>query len=38
MSHELGPPNIRVNAILTERERRLWYTPEYEAEIMRIKA
>ncbi len=40
MSHELGPSNIRVNAILpgailTERQRRLWYTPEYEAEIMR---
>ncbi len=40
MSHELGPSNIRVNAvlpgaILTERQRRLWWTPEYESEIMR---
>jgi D-xylose 1-dehydrogenase len=40
MSHELGASNIRVNAvlpgaILTERQRRLWWTPEYESEIMR---
>jgi NAD(P)-dependent dehydrogenase (short-subunit alcohol dehydrogenase family) len=40
MSHELGPANIRVNAvlpgaILTERQRRLWWTPEYESDIMR---
>lgn len=39
MSHELGPSNIRVNAvlpgaILTERQRRLWWTPEYELKIM----
>ncbi|WP_446742153.1 SDR family NAD(P)-dependent oxidoreductase [Silvibacterium acidisoli] len=39
MAHELGPGNIRVNsvlpgAILTERQRRLWWTPQYEAEIM----
>jgi NAD(P)-dependent dehydrogenase (short-subunit alcohol dehydrogenase family) len=39
MAHELGEANIRVNsvlpgAILTERQRRLWWTPEYEAEIM----
>jgi D-xylose 1-dehydrogenase len=38
MAHELGVSNIRVNAvlpgaILTERQRRLWWTPEYEAEI-----
>jgi NAD(P)-dependent dehydrogenase (short-subunit alcohol dehydrogenase family) len=40
MSHELGSSNIRVNAvlpgaILSERQRRLWWTPEYEAEIMK---
>lgn len=39
MSHELGASNIRVNAILpgailTERQKRLWWTPEYEAAIM----
>ena len=39
MSHELGSSNIRVNAvlpgaILTERQRRLWWTPAYEAAIM----
>lgn len=39
MSHELGASNIRVNAvlpgaILTERQRRLWWTPEYESTIM----
>jgi NAD(P)-dependent dehydrogenase (short-subunit alcohol dehydrogenase family) len=37
-AHELGPSNIRVNAVLpgaiaTERQRRLWYTPEYKAKI-----
>jgi D-xylose 1-dehydrogenase len=40
MAHELGSWNIRVNAvlpgaILTDRQRELWWTPEYEAEIMR---
>jgi NAD(P)-dependent dehydrogenase (short-subunit alcohol dehydrogenase family) len=39
MAHQLGPSNIRVNsvlpgAVLTERQRRLWWTSEYEAEIM----
>jgi D-xylose 1-dehydrogenase len=39
MAHELGSKNIRVNAvlpgaILTERQRKLWWTPEYEAEVM----
>jgi len=43
MAHELGEANIRVNsvlpgAILTERQRRLWWTPEYEAEIMKRQA
>ncbi|HEY2120840.1 MAG TPA: SDR family oxidoreductase [Candidatus Acidoferrum sp.] len=40
MAHELGEWNIRVNAVLpgavlTDRQRELWWTPEYEAEIMR---
>jgi NAD(P)-dependent dehydrogenase (short-subunit alcohol dehydrogenase family) len=39
MAHELGGDNIRVNAVLpgaivTERQKRLWYTPELEAMIM----
>jgi NAD(P)-dependent dehydrogenase (short-subunit alcohol dehydrogenase family) len=39
LAKELGPANIRVNcvspgAIMTERQRRLWMTPEYSAEIM----
>jgi NAD(P)-dependent dehydrogenase (short-subunit alcohol dehydrogenase family) len=38
LAHELGPNNIRVNAVLpggiaTERQKRLWYTPEYLANI-----
>jgi NAD(P)-dependent dehydrogenase (short-subunit alcohol dehydrogenase family) len=42
-AHELGPQNIRVNAILpgaiaTERQKKLWYTPEYLAEIFRRQA
>lgn len=43
MAHELGPVNIRVNAALpgaiaTERQRRLWYTPEYLATISENQA
>lgn len=43
LAHELGKDNIRVNAILpgailTERQRRLWFTPEYEAEILAAQA
>ena len=42
-AHELGPQNIRVNAVLpgaiaTERQKQLWYTPEYLAEIFRRQA
>ena len=40
---ELGPHNIRVNAVLpggiaTERQKQLWYTPEYKAEILNSQA
>jgi NAD(P)-dependent dehydrogenase (short-subunit alcohol dehydrogenase family) len=43
LAHELGKDNIRVNCILpgaiaTERQRRLWLTPEYEAEILAAQA
>ncbi len=42
-AHELGTHNIRVNAVLpgaiaTERQKQLWYTPEYLAEIFRRQA
>jgi D-xylose 1-dehydrogenase len=43
MAHELAPFNIRVNSVLpgaiaTERQRRLWYTPEYVQEILSAQA
>jgi NAD(P)-dependent dehydrogenase (short-subunit alcohol dehydrogenase family) len=43
MAHELAPVNIRVNsvlpgAIVTERQQRLWLTPEYTAEILARQA
>ncbi|MBV8671900.1 MAG: SDR family oxidoreductase [Acidobacteriaceae bacterium] len=43
LAHELGVHNIRVNAVLpgaiaTERQRRLWYTEEYMAEILHNQA
>ncbi|HUN83549.1 MAG TPA: SDR family oxidoreductase [Terracidiphilus sp.] len=42
-AHELGPLNIRVNAVLpgaivTEKQKRMVYTPEYKAEIMASQA
>ena len=43
MAHQLGSSKIRVNsvlpgAILTERQKQLWWTPKYEAEIMERQA
>lgn len=43
LAHELGPHNIRVNAVLpgavaTDRQKQLWYTPEYVAEILNNQA
>jgi NAD(P)-dependent dehydrogenase (short-subunit alcohol dehydrogenase family) len=40
LARELGSDNVRVNcivpgAILTERQKQLWFTDEYVAEIMR---
>ena len=43
LAHELGSHNIRVNAVLpgaiaTERQKQLWYTPEYVDQIQRSQA
>jgi D-xylose 1-dehydrogenase len=43
LAHELGPDNIRVNAILpgaivTEKQRRLVLTPEYTATVLTNQA
>lgn len=43
LAKELGHANIRVNcvspgAIMTDRQRRLWMTPEYRAEIMHAQS
>lgn len=43
LAHELGPHNIRVNcvmpgAILTERQKRLWLTEAYTAEVLSRQA
>jgi NAD(P)-dependent dehydrogenase (short-subunit alcohol dehydrogenase family) len=43
LAHELGAENIRVNCvlpgmILTERQRKLWLTEEYKAEVLARQA
>ncbi|HWT64505.1 MAG TPA: SDR family NAD(P)-dependent oxidoreductase [Terracidiphilus sp.] len=43
LAHEVGKDNIRVNAvmpgaILTERQKRLWLTEEYTAEVLANQA
>ena len=43
LAHETGKDNIRVNcvlpgSILTERQKRLWMTPEYEVEVLSRQA
>ncbi len=43
LAREFGPAGIRVNcivpgAILTERQRALWLTPELDAEFVRLQA
>jgi D-xylose 1-dehydrogenase len=43
VARELGSQGIRVNAVLpgaiaTERQKQLWYTPDYKAEILASQA
>src|SRR5277367_5374696 len=43
LAHELGPHGIRVNCVMpgaieTERQKRLWYTEEYKANILANQA
>ena len=40
MARDLGPKNIRVNSVLpgwimTERQKKLWLTPEGEKELLK---
>ena len=42
MAHDLGPANIRVNcvlpgAVLTEKQQRLYMSPDYEQELFRVQ-
>jgi NAD(P)-dependent dehydrogenase (short-subunit alcohol dehydrogenase family) len=43
LAHELGRDGVRVNCVLpgaiaTERQKRLWLTPEYQAEVLSRQA
>jgi NAD(P)-dependent dehydrogenase (short-subunit alcohol dehydrogenase family) len=43
LAHEMGRENVRVNCVLpgaiaTERQRRLWLTPEYTAQVQARQA
>src|SRR5271154_1639351 len=43
LAHEIGPDNIRVNAVLpgatlTERQKKLWFSDAYKAEILNNQA
>ena len=43
LAHEIGGDNIRVNAVMpggihTERQKRLWFTEDYVAEMLRHQA
>ncbi len=43
LAHELGPDNIRVNCVMpgavsTERQKRLWLTDAYKAEVLARQA
>jgi NAD(P)-dependent dehydrogenase (short-subunit alcohol dehydrogenase family) len=43
LAHELGPHNIRVNCVMpgciwTERQRRLWFTEAYKAQMLERQA
>ncbi|MES2391988.1 MAG: SDR family NAD(P)-dependent oxidoreductase [Acidobacteriota bacterium] len=43
LAHEFGMDDVRVNcvmpgAVLTERQQKMWFTPEYKAEILANQA